>query len=226
MSPSTLVGFAAYQIDTFEECPLVPMVYLYEIQVVHKRRGFGTRLMKEVERAGREALSSGLAEEGLHYEKRFRRRKKDSSSPQRGGSPSRGRGASLRHALRPPRLLCRPPRRERLARRAGWGGRAAARRARLALAHPLLRAPRRGLSDVSVHPNGRFLYAGVRSTEPHGSIAIFEIDEDADGVPIPPTAAPPAPSAALATGSANGKEDGETTPKKKGKKEKSTKKES
>ena len=48
---------------------------------------------------------------------------------------------------------------------------------------------------------------------------------DADGVPIPPTAAPPAPSAALATGSANGKEDGETTPKKKGKKEKSTKKE-
>ena len=47
---------------------------------------------KEVERAGREALSSGLAEEGLHYEKRFRRRKKDSSSPQRGGSPSRGRG--------------------------------------------------------------------------------------------------------------------------------------
>jgi 6-phosphogluconolactonase (cycloisomerase 2 family) len=39
------------------------------------------------------------------------------------------------------------------------------------------RAPHRGNSDIHVHPNGRFLYAGVRSPEP-GLIAIFSLAED------------------------------------------------
>ena len=45
------------------------------------------------------------------------------------------------------------------------------------------RAPHRGNSDIAVHPNGRFLYVGVRSTEPCGSIAVFAIRRGGDGFP-------------------------------------------
>lgn len=48
---------------------------------------------------------------------------------------------------------------------------------------PPLRAHHRGGSDIALHPNGRFLYAGMRSPDP-GLIAIFDVGEQGTLTPI------------------------------------------
>lgn len=53
-----------------------------------------------------------------------------------------------------------------------------------------LRAHHRGGSDIQIHPNGRFVYAGMRSADP-GVIAIFAVGApSSDRRAVPPSGAP------------------------------------
>lgn len=64
VTSANLIGFAAYQIDTFHECPIYPMAYLFEMQIrggtSFRRHGFATRLMRELKIAAATAGAFGI----------------------------------------------------------------------------------------------------------------------------------------------------------------------
>lgn len=55
-----MLAYAAYKLLTHAKEVEAPMIYLYELHALHKRQGFGTRLMEMVKSIGQEAGMEGI----------------------------------------------------------------------------------------------------------------------------------------------------------------------